>query len=67
MASASILMQSGLYNPAGLSLSGLYNPEPSFTIPFVDFQRGDLHVSDYIIQKFFTISGLYNLNPSIHN
>ena len=47
------------------TLSRLYNPEPSFTTPFVDFQRGNLHVSDYIIRKFSTISGLYNLNLSI--
>ena len=39
---------------------------PSLTTPFVDFQRGDLHVSDYIIWKFSTISGLYNPNLSIH-
>jgi len=67
MASASVLMHPDYIIWTGLSLSGLYNPELSFTTPFVDFQRSDLHVLDYIIRKFSTISGLYNLNPSIHN
>jgi len=61
MASAFVLMQSRLYNQTLLLLS---NRSPS---PFVDFQRGDLRFSDYIIRKLSTIFGLYNPNPAIHN
>lgn len=34
---------------------------------FVDFQRGDLHLSDFIIQKFSKLFELYNPDPSVHN
>jgi len=52
MAYASVLVQSGLNNPDYLTQSGLCNPETSFSTPFVDFQRGDLHILDYIIRLF---------------
>jgi len=31
------------------TLSGLCNPETTFLTPFVDFLRGDWHISDYVI------------------
>ena len=65
MASVSVLVQFGLHNPYCLAQSGLCNPETSFPTPFVDFQQGDLHISDYIIQSLYKISGLCNLKPSI--
>jgi len=49
MASACVLVQFGLHNSECLTQSDLCNPETSFPTPFVDFQRGDLYISDYII------------------
>jgi len=67
MASASVLMQFRLHNLDSLTQSGIRNPETSFPTPFVDFQRGDLHISDYIIQILYRISGLCSPKPSIQN
>jgi len=50
-----------------LTLSGLYNPKTSFPTSFVDFQRGDLHISDYTIRKLYKLFGLCTPNPSIEN
>jgi len=47
---ASVLVQFGLHNPDSLTKSELCNLETSFPTPFVDFQRGDLQISDYIIR-----------------
>jgi len=50
-----------------LTLSVLCNPETSFPTPFVDFQRDNLHISDYTIQKLYKLSGLCTPNPFIQN
>jgi len=50
-----------------ITQSGLCNPETSFLTPFVDFQRGDLHISDYIIRSLYIISRLCTPKPSIQN
>jgi len=67
MHSASVLVQFGLHNPDNLTNSGLCNPETLFPAPFVDFQRGDLHISDYIIRQLLELSGLCYPNPSIEH
>jgi len=67
MASAFVLVQFGSHNPDSLTKSGLCNPETLFPTPFVAFQRGDLHISDYIIRSLYMISGLCSPKPSIQN
>jgi len=53
-----------------LPLCWLCNPETSFPIPFVDFQRGDLHISDYIICANFLHYVIrihpFNIGTNIH-
>jgi hypothetical protein len=49
MASACVLVHFRLHNPDCLTNSGLCNPQASYPTPVVDFQQGDLHISEYII------------------